>query len=137
MDRVSNEWRQRSIPEWAVKWSRSGQNRFSNLVRFLVASNIWALRQTGADYGDEEGRIWKRVGVITRKSGSFGHWHSQERQTWPVASAYGSTQYCRPDWHLRSAMVMRRLSVGWNSIVSIPANLICGLLAFGFEAPEG
>ena len=34
MDRVSNEWRQRSIPEWAVKWSRSGQNRFSNLVRF-------------------------------------------------------------------------------------------------------
>jgi hypothetical protein len=51
--------------------------------------------------------------------------------------AYGSIQYCRPDWQLCSAVVMRRLSVGWNSIVSIPANLICGLLAFAFEAPEG
>jgi hypothetical protein len=51
--------------------------------------------------------------------------------------AYGSIHYCRPDWQLCSAVVMWRLSVGWNSIVSIPANLICGLLAFGFEAPEG
>jgi hypothetical protein len=51
--------------------------------------------------------------------------------------AYGSIQYCRPDWQLCSAVGMRRLSVGWNSITSIPADLTCGLLAFAFEARKG
>jgi hypothetical protein len=80
----------RGSSDAAALWSQAGQD-----CGATISSGIGG-PQTGADFGDEGDRGRKSVGGIGRGNGTFGLWHCQEGQDWPLEapSAENPTGHC-------------------------------------------